>query len=752
MTELGEAFIPIRATMDKLDADLAQAKSKISGAMDNLGKVGGVALTAGFAAASAAVAGLGVALGFSIAQALDAERGQARLAQVIQSTGGAAGLTQERANELAQEFMHLASGSDDAILAIEEIGLRSGTISSEQMPAFIQATLDLGAVMGDTGAAATLLARAQEDPIAAMGRMQRSGIIFSDTLKDQIALLVKNNDMAGATALIMDRVAEATGGAAASNAGTLSGQWATMKGTMGEAAETIGAALLPPLRDLFDNVIAPAIPIVTGIASALGGLITDIVAGGDISKSFSQFSDAFEEWPAIQEFIAKMGVVLENIGTVITDTIIPAIQEFIAQATPIVEAIVGWLEENVKLQDVLIALGIAIGIFIITAIAPLIASMAPIILTFIAIVAVVALLRTAWEQNLGGIQEKTAEVWGIIQPLLAQAQTWLGVNLPLAIEALRAFWVDTAWPAIQSAIEFVWPIILAIFDAWQAYIVNVTIPVIKALVAFWVETAWPAIQRAIEIVWPVIETIFKAVKDFIINTLIPTIKDLYTKWTTIWWPTIQRVLENVWAIIEGVFKEVDRWINKNIVPWIEFLQKKWAEEVWPAIQKALEDAWAIIKPIWEALQEWLEETLPPAVEGLKKAFEPAMTAIIAAIQPLKDLWDAFTKAVSDFWTWITSHTFSFSLSIPDLPDWAVPGSPLPIHAAWKNFAEDMGRMNITPSFDLDAIAPVMGLLDNEGESDRSVHYSSVTTVHTNRDPMRVLRASRHLDKLGMAAA
>ena len=44
-TQLGEAFVPIRATLDKLDGDLAQARSKVGGAMKSIetssGKSGG---------------------------------------------------------------------------------------------------------------------------------------------------------------------------------------------------------------------------------------------------------------------------------------------------------------------------------------------------------------------------------------------------------------------------------------------------------------------------------------------------------------------------------------------------------------------------------------------------------------------------------------------------------------------------------------------------------------------------------------
>lgn len=108
---------------------------------------------------------------------------------------------------------------------------------------------------------------------------------------------------------------------------------------------------------------------------------------------------------------------------------------------------------------------------------------------------------------------------------------------------------------------------------------------------------------------------------------------------------------------------------------IEYLHKKWVEEIWPAIQKAVEDVWKIIQPIWEKFREYIEDKLPPALEGLQSVFESVMTAIDKAISPVHDMWKNFVDAVVSFWDWITSHKFEFNIGIPDLPDWAVPGSP-----------------------------------------------------------------------------
>lgn len=515
-----------------------------------------------------------------------------------------------------------------------------------------------------------------------------------------------------------------------------------------------GAAIGAFLEVLFEGDIGGAFDALGEFESfqaIFQGLGIDVYAlGGFVEDLFDTFRGLVDIFILGKEPLGDWSVLWEKLSGVVGPELATTLLDIIATVKQVVDTAIGWVGENIKLQDVLIALGVAIAAVVVPAIISVVAAAAPIVATFIAVIAVAALLRTAWEENWGGIQEKTAAVWAAVQPLLAQAQEWLQTNIPLALEALRAWWVDTVWPAILRVVEVVWPIIQGIFQAVVSFITDVYIPTAARLMDFWVNTVWPAILRAVEIVWPIIEGIFIAVRDWIVNTLIPTVADLYTQWTTVWWPQIETALTNAWTVIETVFKEIDRWVNDNIIPWVEELQRIWAEVVWPAIQKGVEDFWAVVGPIWEDLQLWLATNIPVAVEALTPIFEGAMTAISAAVQPVKDLWDRFVTAITDFWNWITSHTFSFSISIPDLPDWAVPGSPLPIHTAWKDFAGDLSRMTITPHFDLDSLMPVAALVQ-DGGADRSVRLDSTTNVYTSQDPMRVLRASRHLDKLGALA-
>src|SRR3990172_1087693 len=240
-----------------------------------LRRVGEVAVDAMFQAAGA----VKDFLQDSVEEALDAEKNLSRLSAIITSTGGAAGVTADYAQELAMRFRDLAAGSDDAVLAIVEIGLRAGTVSADVMPEFIQRTLDLAQVMGSAEAAATLLARAQEDPVMAMNKAARAGIIFSASLKEQIKQLVKDGKVAEATALVIGRLGEATSGLAESASRTTAGQWEILVGHFKEAQETVGAALLPLLTMLMSDVLQPGLVIVEDFATGLAAIIKLLVSG-----------------------------------------------------------------------------------------------------------------------------------------------------------------------------------------------------------------------------------------------------------------------------------------------------------------------------------------------------------------------------------------------------------------------------------------------------------------------------------------
>lgn len=230
----------------------------------------------------------------SFAGALEAQQGLAALENTIESTGGAAGVTMERAAELADEFKNLFKGSDDVVLAVQEMALRVGTISNEEMPQFIERTADLAAVMKtDATSAARLLARAYEDPLGVTGKLRAAGVLLTDAQEEQIKKMVEAGDVAGASALLMDKLAEVTGGRAATEAATLAGQWTIFQETIADAGEGVALQLLPVLTELGADVL----PVVAGAISDTIGVVGELASAlisGDIDGAIDTLYENFK--------------------------------------------------------------------------------------------------------------------------------------------------------------------------------------------------------------------------------------------------------------------------------------------------------------------------------------------------------------------------------------------------------------------------------------------------------------------------
>lgn len=69
-----------------------------------------------------------------------------------------------------------------------------------------------------------------------------------------------------------------------------------------------------------------------------------------------------------------------------------------------------------------------------------------------------------------------------------------------------------------------------------------------------------------------------------------------------------------------------------------------------------------------------------------------------------------------------SYTFSISADTSGVPDWAIPHSPLPIHTAWMDFADDMSRMQLEPAMAGVGGSPVGSGSDLIGAGGEVVHF------------------------------
>ena len=428
----------------------------------------------------------------------------------------------------------------------------------------------------------------------------------------------------------------------------------------------IGERVMPVVMDAFKNVAGFA----ARVATAIAGFVDRVSSGVPVIDAL---------------ILALRGLIpREMLGQLMQfrNEVLPGLidkfnrfrEAIIALATPILEAIA----QFVSWKDVLIGAAIGIGIVLLPIIWSIVSAIAAIAIPIAAAIAVVALLRNAWENNWGGIQDKVSAVIEFIKPLIQNA-----------LQAIQQWWAENG-DAVIAGVKQTWDIITQIISAVTDTISTVVSGFLAAIRQWWAENGDAIIVKAQE-VWQAVQLGFQMISAFITDTLIPTLQALYQKWVIEVWPTIQTVTQNVWTVVSGVFTEMGRWINDNIIPWIQFLAQKWDEE-WSNTRAAIDEFWRFVEPLWIRLNEWLEVNIPLALAALKRAFDFEMKAIMSYIQPVITMWDTLVTAVKGFWDWISGKVFEFNFKIPDLPQWAKPGSPLPIHTAWAAFGDDMDKI------------------------------------------------------------
>lgn len=383
---------------------------------------------------------------------------------------------------------------------------------------------------------------------------------------------------------------------------TLAGQWEAFQGNLETWAIQIGESVIPltsQLVGIFQGLGEQYGPIVVAafqeVGAALSGALAVLTSGQGVFAALVEILDNFLP----EETIARIWELRDTIA-------------------PIVEQIAGWLSQNVDLQDVLIALGVAIATVVVPAVISLITTMGPILLVFAAVTAAVALLRTAWENNWGDIQGKTAAVVAWLKQAFEDVKAFIGSlderwfafrdNVILIWEAIRTYITET-WTAVRefltttletiaSVFEWIWTgikntlivitglllavlfgrwedaalILAAIWEAiketatkvWTA-IKETVAGIVKALGAWLKETAWPAIQQAAIAAWERIKTTVanKAteLKESVVN-LIRDIADFIK--TTDWLAVGRSIIE---GLVAGVKAAADKLVGaiKSVV-------------------------------------------------------------------------------------------------------------------------------------------------------------------------------------------
>lgn len=299
----------------------AAGLSAITGAAGKLGMVaGGVAL--------AGIAALGAGIVSSIGAAMEAQDGLAELNAVIESTGGIAGITAEKAQELASSFQNITRFSDDAILAGESMLLTFTRIGSDVFPDATEAMLNLAQKFGSMEQASVMLGKALNDPIQGVTALRRMGIQLSDTQEEQIKHFMEMNDIASAQRVILGELETQFGGLAVAAGSTAAGQMDIFWNKLGDVQEVIGGAFLPAIVLMSEKLstaldspqFQAALTAITGGIQEVINVITPL-ASGDTFLALVNFQGALlrigfspEQVGSISEAVTSIAADADRIG------------------------------------------------------------------------------------------------------------------------------------------------------------------------------------------------------------------------------------------------------------------------------------------------------------------------------------------------------------------------------------------------------------------------------------------------------
>ena len=273
-----------------LKAGLARAGASLKKFGQSVKRIGGL-FVKGFAIAGAAITAFSAKV---VKMQARAAIGQAKLAAVLKSTGFAAGKTAAQLNEEAAALSELTDVEDDAITHAQALIATFKEIKGDTFTRTTKAALDMTAVMEEgeittagLKAASIQLGKALNDPIKGLGALSRVGIQFTAQQKEQIAAMVKSNDVLGAQNIILTEVESQFGGAAeaAAKADFGIGKLTT---TIGEAGESMGLAIAEAvgLEGILEKV--------RNKVKAFGEAVERWVAGGGIVRAIATWKLFFE--------------------------------------------------------------------------------------------------------------------------------------------------------------------------------------------------------------------------------------------------------------------------------------------------------------------------------------------------------------------------------------------------------------------------------------------------------------------------
>lgn len=254
----GAAFDNVAKKLRSIDGAAATVEQRLRRAGQGMARFG--------AMATAATAPVLIAFRDSLALYDVQARAEAKVAQAITSTGGAAGFTADELFRVASGLQEMTRFGDEEILASVTGQLLTFTnIAGDEFRRAQVAALDLSTVLeNDVKSSAIMLGKALNDPVKGLSALGKAGIQFSAEQKAVIQSLAETGRVAEAQQLILSELERQYGGQAEASARTGLGALAQLSNAWGDVKEEVGR--------IVGDLLPPIVSALQGLVSAFQGL------------------------------------------------------------------------------------------------------------------------------------------------------------------------------------------------------------------------------------------------------------------------------------------------------------------------------------------------------------------------------------------------------------------------------------------------------------------------------------------------
>lgn len=496
-----------------------QQVGKEAGGLQNLlaGSFKNAAILSG-----AALAGLAAEAVHAVGAFQESENAVTQLEAVLKSTSGVAGITKDKALELASGFQRLTAYSDESVLGAENLLLTFTNISKDTFPKALDSVLNMSSALGqDLKSSAIQVGKALQDPILGVTALRRVGVNFSEAQQEMIKKMVESGKALDAQKFILKELQTEFGGSAEAAGKTFAGKLTILKNTLNDVEEAIGGLIVKGLTPIIDNVqmfVDNLMPMINGT----------------------------EDWRAM---IGRMEEDFGTFGVVLGE-------------------VVGFFATH---KEAVVALAGAIGGFLVIALGAVSVAMISFIglsLPVIAIAAAIGAGAALLIANWGTITVFFTNLWNSVTSAFESAKTAIGntiqgvivwfQELPTAVQQILyelffiqipfdigfvAGWLSTAVPAMINNV-------VAWFGQLPQKVSEIFEQIKQWIITRFTETSswigkelptWPVkIKEFLQSIPGIVSTIFNDMKEGALGKM----KELW-EGVTGWWEKIKDIFENI---------------------------------------------------------------------------------------------------------------------------------------------------------------------------------------------------------------